>query len=191
MKPVVLNFRGTYGAGKTHLARRIMDLYHNQTPHFIEGRKKPLFYTFDHPMGGNQLAVVGSYETVCGGCDTIPNADQIFNTIGSLQLNGYDVMYESLMLTADVGRTSGAFLVDGWNLHVIHLQTTTEECIAGVMSRRADRGDVRPLDPKNLLIKVSSAASSVKTLESYGVPVYRLTREQAFYQATKLLNIHP
>lgn len=190
MKPRVINIRGTYGSGKTFLARRVMETYGEGTPHFIDGRKRPLFYTFPHPDGGKPLAVIGSYETVCGGCDTIGDADTIFNSVNSLQLNGYDVFYESLMLTADVGRTSGGFLVEGWDLHIIHLETSVEDCIAGVYARRADRGDTRELDPKNLLSKVSSAASSAKTLAGYGVPVYRLDRDAAFYQVLKLLDIH-
>lgn len=185
-KPTVLNFRGTYGSGKTFLARRVMDLYGEMNPHHLEGRKRPLYYTAQHPFGGRNFAVVGSYETVCGGCDTIADATMIFETVDFLQNEGFDVLYESLLLTADVGRTTQYFQ-GGWNLHVIHIDLPAEVCLESVNQRRAARGQDKPVNPKNLMTKIASARSSCKTLESRGVPIYRLDREQAFTRAIELL----
>jgi hypothetical protein len=189
MKNVIINIRGTYGSGKTVLARRIMSLYGDPTAHMVEGRKKPLYYTFEHPEGGNPLAVVGSYETVCGGCDTIPNPPMIFETVDFLQLQGFDVLYESLLLTADVGRTKQYFVGNHWPLNILALATPTEVCIASVNKRREARGQMEPVNPKNLLIKVAGVKSSCKSLAAAGVPIFWVDRDAALIKALDLLNI--
>jgi len=189
MKPVIINLRGTYGSGKTTIARFVMDSYLNHQKHFQEGRKRPLYNTFDHPNGGNPLAVVGSYETICGGCDTISDTSMIFDTITFLSEAGYDVLYESLLLTADCGRTIKHFQA-GWNLHVIYLDVPTMVCFDSVnQRRRAKDPHAVDVDPKNLLGKVQSCKSSKKNLDRNGVPTYLLDRAAAFTKCLELLNV--
>ncbi len=184
----IVTLRGTYGSGKTTIARFVMDQYLNQQAHFMDGRKRPLYYTFDHPEGGTPLAVVGSYETVCGGCDTITDTQMVFDTIDFLK-DDYDVMYESLLLTADCGRTV-KFFQSGWNLHVIYLDVATQVCLDSVnMRRRAKDPQALDVNPKNLLGKVAACASSRKNLERNGVPTYYLDRPAAFLKALELFNI--
>lgn len=185
---VVINLRGTYGSGKTTLARTIMGMYHNVQSHTIEGRKRPLYYTMDHPNSGNPLALIGSYETTCGGCDTINDTKLIFDTVDFLQAHGFDVLYESLLLTADVGRTYDYF-TRGWPLNIVLLDLDEDTCIAGVMERRKAVGNYKPLNPKNLRQKITGCKSSCKTLEGRGVPVFRLNRQQALDKVCDMLNL--
>jgi len=185
----VINIRGTYGSGKTTLARFLMDSYVNKQTHFIDGRKRPLYYTFDHPGGGNPLAVIGSYETICGGCDTITEIALIYDTVDFLQANGFDVFYESLLLTADVNRTAG-WHVKGWDLHIIYLDVPTQVCIDSVNARRrAKDPSATDVNTKNLLLKIQGCASSRKSLIARGVPCYLLDRAAAFQKCLELLEV--
>lgn len=185
----IINIRGTYGSGKTTLARFVMDSYLNMQPHYMEGRKRPLYYTFDHPEGGAPLAVVGSYETVCGGCDTIQDVSVIFDTVTFLSSEGFDVFYESLLLTADCQRTIDHYNA-GWDLHVIYLDVPTQVCLDSVnMRRRAKNPNATDVDPKNLLNKMQGCKSSQRTLERNGVPCYLLDRAAAFSKVLELLKV--
>jgi hypothetical protein len=185
----VINIRGTYGSGKTTLARFLMDSYVNQQAQYINGRKRPLYYTLDHPNGGNPLAVLGSYETVCGGCDTITEIALIYDTVDFLQSNGYDVFYESLLLTADVNRTA-QWYTNGWDLHIIYLNVPTQVCIDSVNARRrAKDPNATDVDTKNLLLKIQGCKSSRKSLEARGVPCYLLDRVAAFQKTLDLLGV--
>lgn len=185
----IINIRGTYGSGKTVLARRIMEAYTDRTPHFVEGRKKPLYYTFKHPLGGVPLAVVGSYETVCGGCDTITDSQLVFDLVDSLFNQGFNVLYESLLLTADVGRTQFHFEQMGWPLTIIMLDLPEQLCIDSVNQRRRARGQMEPVNPRNLLAKCGSVRSSCKTLAKAGVPVVATDRDGAFAAIAEILEL--
>lgn len=188
MSNTIVNLRGTYGSGKTTIARFVMDNYLNPTKHFMEGRKRPLYYTFDHPDGGTPLAVIGSYETVCGGCDTITDTQMVFDTIDFLK-DDHDVLYESLLLTADCGRTI-KYAQSGWDLHVIYLDVPTMVCLQSVnQRRRAKDPQATDVDPKNLLQKVSSCKSSKRNLDRNGVPTYLLDRASAFHKCLELLKV--
>lgn len=186
----IINIRGTYGAGKTTLVRFVMDAYINKQAHYMPGRKQPIYYTLDHPNGGNQLAVVGSYETVCGGCDTIPETKLIFETVEYLSNEGYDVLYESVIITGNVGYTVDNCTKNAWNLQVIYLDTPVQVCIDSVNQRRQAKypGKV-DIDPKNLLSKYASCKSSQRTLNTHGVPTYLLSRADAFIKTMELLGV--
>lgn len=188
MSNVIINIRGTYGSGKTTLARFVMDNYLDGHAHYVPGRKRPLYYTFTHPNGGTPLAVIGSYETVCGGCDTIGEIKDIFETIDFLR-EDHDVLYESLLLTADCARTI-KYYQSGWNLQVIYLDVPTQVCLDSVnQRRRAKDPQAADVDPKNLLAKVDSCRSSQKNLDRNGVPTHLLNRAEAFIKCAELLNL--
>ena len=80
---LVVNLRGTSGAGKTELVRRLMGSYGvpqergPATPLMRPGRARPIVRVLPHPAGGQPLAVLGNYDhgAARGGCDTIPLRD--------------------------------------------------------------------------------------------------------------------
>jgi hypothetical protein len=187
---MIINIRGTYGSGKTTLARNLMAHYDAVEPVFIDGRKRPLYYTMEHPAGGPPLAVLGSYETVCGGCDTITDVNQVFSTVDFLHEQGFDVFYESLLLTADVGRTRDAFL-RGWPLQIIALDVPMDVCVASVNQRRWARNpELPPVPTKNLESKYKGVLSSIRSLRANpGVPCHHLGREAALAKALELFNV--
>ena len=188
-KPVIITLRGTYGSGKTTLARFIMDTHVNEEKHYQKGRTRPLYHTFDHPNGGNPLAVVGSYETVCGGCDTIGDNATIFETVDYLQSEGYNVLYESIMLTGNIGHTVRWFQT-GWNLQVVYLDVPVPMALASVNQRRREKDpDAVDVNPKNLLGKAASCRSSYVTLQTHHVPVHLLDRAAAYTKCLELLEV--
>ena len=105
----IINIRGTSGSGKSTLARRIMEQYPHRVVFRREGRKQPIGYLYQRDASpntkGRQLAVIGHYETPCGGCDTIQKMDDIFQLVRDSHEAGHDVLFEGLLISADMKRT--------------------------------------------------------------------------------------
>ena len=78
---MIINIRGTSGSGKSFLVRHIMRLYPKQVPVYVSDRRQPISYTLSR--SGRKLLVVGHYESVCGGCDTVHSMDAIFDLVRS------------------------------------------------------------------------------------------------------------
>ncbi len=163
-RPLIINVRGTSGSGKSHLIREVMARYKNQTPVFIEGRKRPMYYKCQHPTGGRELCVLGHYESPCGGCDTINGTDLIFNTVRELARLGYDVLFEGLLISIEVNRTNAMANSGIGDVSVICLNTPLETCIASINSRRAARGKTEPVNPDNTASKHRGVVSAAKRL---------------------------
>src|SRR3954452_12442271 len=76
---LVINPRGTSGAGKTWLVREVMAAYQRggcePTPVMRRGRSRPIGWRLRHPLGGRTLCVIGDYGGAKGGTDTIPLID--------------------------------------------------------------------------------------------------------------------
>ena len=73
----VINLRGTSSAGKRTLARSIMAAYSRQEPVYRPGRRRPVAVAC-RSDGRCPLAVLGHYDTACGGCDTSARLDDVF-----------------------------------------------------------------------------------------------------------------
>lgn len=174
---MIFNFRGTSGAGKSHLVRELMKRFGFVKPVFKEGRKQPISYE----CGNGKLAVLGHYETACGGCDTIsvPGAmDVVYGMVREWHAKGYHVLYEGVIVQDDTKRCIQA-VKDGLPIQVIFLTTPLQDCLAGIQARRDARGDVRPLDPTNTANRIPRLAKHAQKLKAYGVPIHSLSREQA------------
>lgn len=175
---MIINIRGTSGSGKSHLARSLMQCYLFRKPHFIEGRKRPLYYECQHPRGENNLFVIGHYETACGGCDTISKNqfDTVFALANILSQKG-DVLMEGLLLSAEGKRSSTFFSRP--DAVVIQLTTSLEVCVASIQNRRTERGDERPLNPRNTQQKYKQVPQVCERLRNAQVRVEQFTRESA------------
>lgn len=190
---MLINLRGTSGSGKSTIVREIMKLYPSKSPVKIKDRKQPIGYILSRPEG-KDLAVLGHYETDCGGCDTITSLDDIFKHVRWAADQGYDVLFEGLLISAEVNRTT-ELATDGYQLIVVGLDTPLEVCLASVNQRRANnfqrrlerveaenedrvtsrkkpkplpeaRGDV---NPKNTESKYKATISTMRRLEENGV----------------------
>lgn len=176
---MIINIRGTSGSGKSHLVREVMEQCTDRVPEFVEGRKRPLYYTMRQP-NGRTLAVVGHYETACGGCDTITKLDDIYSTVRMCADAGYDVLFEGLLISAEVNRA--AALSEGQDMLVIGLtQVPLEVCVDSVNARRrAKDPDKPPVNPKNTEAKWKQTRRACDRLEAEShAEVHRLNREDA------------
>jgi energy-coupling factor transporter ATP-binding protein EcfA2 len=203
---VIINIRGTSGSGKSTLVRRIMDLYKGgKTRVMADGRKQPIGYIM-HSPAGRPLAVLGHYETDCGGCDTISQMETIFENAAKADQLGMDVLFEGLLISADVNRTVALHQVVKRGMQVVALNTPLEQCLADVNTRRRnaykrrvdaleneniglaevgrklkeippERGDV---NPANTTSKFKGVQQSLVRLRDANVTTHSVGRDVAF-----------
>lgn len=223
---MIINIRGTSGSGKSTLVRSIRSLYLGATLKFREeGRKQPIGYVcnralaWDGSSTGRPLGLVGHYETDCGGCDTIAIMDKIFQLAMQAHQKGLDVIFEGLLISADVNRTvelwKYAFDSDNSKnedqLHVIALDVPIEECLDSVNARRRGKDQRRweaaslqameqgrqpemlvlrdGVNPKNTISKHKGVKQSCSRLVAAGVPVHVLGRVAAYNKIKELLGL--
>ena len=79
-KGKILTVRGTNGSGKSYIARAIKESYDTCESVFQGLGSRPYYYILSHP-GRNDLALLGSYETDCGGCDGMPNVAVVYELV--------------------------------------------------------------------------------------------------------------
>jgi zeta toxin len=193
---MIINIRGTSGSGKSTLVRRVRELYSQILRIKQDGRKQPIGYIMHYGAGTRvaPLALVGHYETDCGGCDTIANMDDIYAHVRKAHIAGMDVLYEGLLISADANRVV-ALHTDGFPVRVIALDTPLELCLDSVNHRRRNtamlkgkdyKGDV---NPKNTTSKFAGVKSSMKRIEAAGIPCSWESRDSAFELIKKEYNI--
>lgn len=133
-------------------------------------RKKPLYYY------NGRLAILGHYESPCGGCDTIGSARAVYELIQSVKEKHpkIPILCEGLLLSEDTKWSSQ--LVD---LRVIYLTTPLDECLKRIKSRRESVGNDKPLNPANTENRVAVIERSRLKLIDNGVICRRATSKQA------------
>lgn len=187
----IINIRGTSGSGKSTLVRRVMGRYQSKARVKIEDRKQPIGYILTKAMH-RPLALVGHYETACGGCDTITSMDDIYERVRAAAVAGMDVLFEGLLISADANRI---IALDAWtkeahlgatSCRVVALDTPLELCLTSVNQRRRASSDAvgKPykgdVNPKNTKSKFQGVKSSMKRLEAAGVACSWESRESAY-----------
>lgn len=185
---MILNVRGTSGSGKTTLAREIMQVYGGTRLNFKEpGRRRPLGYLL-RAEGHKPLAVIGSYESSCGGCDTINCYDRVFALARESHGQGCDVLMEGLLLSEETQRTIRLHQ-DGIPLVVVHMQVDIEQCIVDVKARRLAQGNERPLNEENTRRRVGVIERAVSKLAAAGVTVFAGDRDYCTSVALETLGL--
>lgn len=184
---MIINIRGSHGSGKSTLVRSVRDLYDTQTPTMIPKRQRPLGYACRSSTGRlPPLYVVGSYETPTGGCDTIGSIEMIFELVTSMAEHGH-VIFEGIVAQHSAGRLLDVAMARPGEVTVIALSTPAELCVSSVESRRVERGQLEPLDPKNVIKEYKSVLSSTARLRRDGLPVLELSRFEAFVHVQNML----
>lgn len=150
---MIFNIRGTSGSGKSTIIRKVMESFPLKTPTRIEGRKQPTGYWLGSEADPRILYVPGHYETACGGCDTLPGYDVIFDLVRTTAKIGKHVLFEGLLVSEETKRTLDLHETVG-PLLVLHLQTDVLTCLESIKERRAARGDTRELKPDNTVNRV-------------------------------------
>lgn len=171
---MIIQVRGTSGSGKSWVVRSFMETLEWQGITIPE-RKQPLYYR----CLAAPIYVLGSYETPCGGCDTIGSARQVYGVILSLRTNGlFDshVLCEGLLLSEDTKWTSQ---LASFGLRVIFLTTPIDQCITQIKARRAAAGNGKPLSETNTRCRVEVIERARKKLSGSGIITARAPAFQA------------
>lgn len=207
----IINIRGTSGSGKSTLVRNLM-ASHSKLVMRVHGRKQPIGYIVT-PDDAPRFVVAGHYETACGGTDTIPNMDQIFELVRYWIGSNCNVVFEGLLSSAEFKRTA-ALHKDGYELHVIHIDIPLEVCLSAVEGRRWEAyqeklhaymehceeryadgkrpikkqpQEPKPLNPKNTENKWKGTHSTTKRLAELGIDIFKGDREECYERAKLLL----
>jgi energy-coupling factor transporter ATP-binding protein EcfA2 len=177
---IVLTIRGTNGSGKSTLMRRIFELLGGREPRFIPGRSNPYLYEYERGC------VLGSYESMAGGCDTIRTVAEVYELVKLLALSGRNVIFEGLLHSCDVIHTEKL----PFKVNMLYLSTSKEECIEIVKRRRIEGGNQKEFDPSNLSTKYDSVIASIPRVKKLSnAEVFVLSREDAFLKAKEILGL--
>lgn len=189
----IIQVRGTSGSGKSTVVREIMKRYKPGRGKFYrQGRKQPLGYTLINPqLGRRNLVIVGHYETACGGCDTLPSYDDSIGIVREAHANGYDVLFEGLLISGEVQRCAKLH-ADGLPFHVIGLEVPLDVCLDSVNQRRWAKNPDKPgVNPRNTEAKYKTVQGAMRKLAEAGVPTEWQTRDGAVERILQLLGVAP
>jgi hypothetical protein len=152
--------RGTNGSGKTRVARHLIEVS-NAQPCLHLGRK---VRAYKGMLDDTPIFILGSYETQCGGCDTIGSVQEVADLLRLFMTNDNDlncfqvspedgiVFFEGLMISHMLGTVGACQARLGKDKNILSfLDTPLDKCIEHVMTRRMMRKDERPFDPKNVV----------------------------------------
>lgn len=193
----VVALLGTSGSGKSHVVRRVMDTYPAVMREAVRipDRRQPILYRLRADESTDvyapaPLAVLGHYESDCGGADTIDSMDEIFRLADGEAGLGSNVLFEGVLLYSCVNRFV-EFRVDNPDERLVVVGLTEvplDTCEASVLARRAGKAartgkEPKPVGPnlrKNLTAKWKGTVAAMNRLEAQGVAVARVDREGAY-----------
>jgi hypothetical protein len=167
---LILNIRGTNGSGKSTLVCQLMQHF-GIVSELVEPSGKVWGYELH-----NNIRVLGRYTTACGGVDAIkeerkPGQRGFHNTrkgVALLASLGH-VVFEGV-LWSTVFKSSDLCAKELPQHHFIFamLDTPAEICIQRVLSRREEKKNQKPFDPRELLSKVEQVRRRQTDLEKAG-----------------------
>lgn len=152
---MILNLRGTNGSGKSTVAHNLLKVTKAQPVDFWQGTRKPKPKAYAGVWKGLPIAILGSYETVCGGMDTITDINDARDLIVKY---GTDpafpiVFYEGLFISHCLGTVAKGIDDAGLKdrLHMVYLDTPLEVSLERVHKRRAERGITTTFKEQNVI----------------------------------------
>ncbi len=147
---MILDVRGTHGSGKSYVMHSILKRYkHNKIIGRCERKKKDNYHLGYH-LPEIDAAIIGRYESACGGCDGVGSPDEICRRLRMFNEQHGIVLLEGIMVAHTFKRYSSlAKELDDYRF--LFLNTPLATCIRRVKSRRASAGNTTPFNPKNLI----------------------------------------
>ena len=163
MTYAILRVAGTFGSGKTTVAREFLTRYPSKELLSNEGRV--MGYKIEAGLGAS-IFLIGSYRNICGGCDGVPTQQEIADRILKAHKYGH-VLYEGALVSASGlnGAVTQAVHPTGCDVYAF-LTTPQDLCIERVIGRRAAAGNEKEFDPKNLIAKFESVWACYKNLKA-------------------------
>jgi len=167
MRNVILRVSGTFGSGKTTAVRQFLD-YEAQT---LTSGGKIAGYRASAPTLRNPIYVIGKYDNVCGGTDSIKTQAEIAQRILKAHPLGH-VLYEGALVSCSGlgGQVTQAVHPTGCSVYAF-INTPLDLCIERVEQRRLAAGNEKPLDPKNLIQKFNAVLNCYRNLRAAGYDV--------------------
>lgn len=171
---MIISLRGTSGAGKSHLVRRILAAFPPNEPQFIAGRRKPYWI-----LCGGRLAVIGHYDIKNGGVDTLKTLHEAYGLAIDLHKK-YNVLMEGKNMSDGTNHVRG-LLVSDIDVRVVHIVTSVDECVEAVRGRghRIARQSIEKTDRK--------VRQNIADLRAMGMSVFQGDRESCFAHVRELL----
>ena len=166
----IVSIRGTHGSGKSSIVRAILHKYPHTELKFDAKDKRPYSYLVNLP-NGKELAVVGPYVSACGGCDAIQPYSDIAEYINGALANDNDVLFEGALVSSSygsLGHLLNSYQCAGSTAYFAFLDTPVEECLRRVAERRAARGNLEPLNPKNTVVKFDNVLRTKEQMRKLG-----------------------
>ena len=152
MPNVILRLSGTFGSGKTTAVRKFIEDYPSET---LMSGKKIMGYRIDLTSLSVEkpLFIVGKYDNVCGGTDSINTQLEVAERIIKAHALGH-VLYEGALVSASGlgGKVTQITEETGCTVYAF-LDTPQDKCINRVINRRLTAGNTKEFDPKNLVAK--------------------------------------
>lgn len=172
---MIISLRGTSGSGKTTVVREILK---QRSPVTVVERSigirqnKPLVYAAYGSIP--PIYIFGSYETVCGGCDTINDYKNVVPDLLTKYVSQGHVLFESLLISGTygaIGQRMSELGLAGHETVCAFLDTPLDVCLQRIGDRRKMRGDDRQLNPKNTIQKFSHIDGTKKRCIDHGLRV--------------------
>lgn len=98
---MIINVRGTSGAGKSTIVRAVLESFKMKTNMYVDGKKRPRGYICHTPDNQRDLFILGHYEILCGGGDTISDMNEQFDFIRRADESGQNVLCEGLFMSGE------------------------------------------------------------------------------------------
>ena len=193
---VAINIRGTGGSGKSYLVHKLLDNYkHKRIVKKFGGRFKPVIIAYYIPEF--HTYVIGSYHTVCGGCDkmdglqkklvsikgldNVPSVQDLTVEIIERYAKKGNVLYEGLLISGIWGRYKELSDKLG-NVIWLFLDTPLSVCLERTNKRRRLKGNTEPVNPKKTTEKHRSCIRHQQMCEVANIKYEVLNYKKAYKQ---------
>lgn len=186
---MIVKLHGTSGSGKSTVARALMEGMEKWSILHPANRKVEA-YKVHRPDFVKPLYVLGPYNAVCGGLDSLSDVGdhiRLLETYGPL---GH-VFYEGLLGSEYYGRIGKVSEMFGDQHIFAFLDTPIEVCIERIKARRLAKGNLKPLNESNTRGRVAKIERlAYKLRNGDGIPRRQVVQISYLDAAGQILDIY-
>ncbi len=181
---MIISVRGTNGSGKSTVVRGLMERGAAKPIFGVLGPSRPEAYKLLLAFVAEPVFVIGPYVSETGGCDSVHPFKLIIELLNKYSKQGH-IVFEGMMISDTYGRIG--VLLERWGLQAVFafLPTPLDECIRRVEQRRINRGNQKPLNPKNTINRYKSVQRVRDKIDKAGI-----MRTYTLQSATAVEQIH-
>lgn len=175
---LILNVRGPGGSGKTTAVREFLRLRNPRQlleQNRVGAKGQPLRdKVIGYELDGN-IRVVGSYEMTCGGCDSIQKQDCIKELVLSWADEGYDVIFEGLMISSVWSTWTAVQEIAEARGHEwlwVFMNTPLDQCVKNILKRNGGK----PINEDLVVTKWKSLQGQMVKVEVLDMPHFIINK---------------